>query len=425
MNDEQTRRHPPQVVVLQIGARHHYAVPRFLNAAGMLKHFYTDLYSGRYPRLRRVLPALPMLGRHPLVQRWVSRSSADLPTKLLKSLDWLGFRFLIDQRKAGSDRSKLAASVSRHSAAMARALPDRALDGADAVFGFNGTALEMFELAREKGVICLLDQTMAPRRLMAPILTTERERWPGWEAEDGGTGDAPDARMPREEAEWALADRILCPSKFVADGLRELGVDEDRLRLVPYGVEGLAFPWRAREPWDGTRPLRVLFVGQIGLRKGVPYLLEALRSSPPGQVEARIVGPVKANRRVVDGYGDVAKIVGTVPRARMVEEYARADVLVFPSLFEGSATVLYEALSTGLPVICSAASGPPPASSGVTVLPEVSVQAVAEAIERFRAAPRAHMPTREVLPELGLEAYGQRVIYEIESAVAVLETAAG
>ena len=109
-----------------------------------------------------------------------------------------------------------------------------------------------------------------------------------------------------------------------------------------------------REERNG--PLRVLTVGTVGLRKGAPYVLEAARQLQ-GQAIFRMVGP-----SALSSYGErqlqhAVELVGAVPRSIVAEHYAWADVFLLPSVCEGSATATYEALASGLPVICTPNTG--------------------------------------------------------------------
>jgi len=94
------------------------------------------------------------------------------------------------------------------------------------------------------------------------------------------------------------------------------------------------------------------------LRKGVPYLLEALRAlDRPAQIQAKLVGSVALQRQPLSRYERWCEIVGSVSRQEILNAYQWADVLVLPSLCEGSATVTYEAMACGLPIVTTPSSG--------------------------------------------------------------------
>lgn len=109
---------------------------------------------------------------------------------------------------------------------------------------------------------------------------------------------------------------------------------------------------------DPGAPLRVLYVGQVNQRKGISYLLGAMEILGHG-FELRVVGPVSAAMRERIHRAALANvaIVGSVDQSRLADEYRRAHVLVLPSLGEGFALVVPEAMSTGLPCIVTERTG--------------------------------------------------------------------
>ena len=77
----------------------------------------------------------------------------------------------------------------------------------------------------------------------------------------------------------------------------------------------------------------------------------------PESVHAKLIGPVAIDRDCLARYDRWCELVGPVPRSLMSELYDWADTLVLPSICEGSATVTYEAMARGIPVITTPNSG--------------------------------------------------------------------
>jgi glycosyltransferase involved in cell wall biosynthesis len=125
--------------------------------------------------------------------------------------------------------------------------------------------------------------------------------------------------------------------------------------VVPYGLEENQFTPRVKE--RGPGPLHVLFVGTLQLRKGVQYLIETARQLPPGFAVLRLVGPVRVAERALAELRSVAEVAPPTPRTSLQAVYDAADVLVLPTLSEGSANVCYEAMACGLPVITTPNAG--------------------------------------------------------------------
>jgi glycosyltransferase involved in cell wall biosynthesis len=226
------------------------------------------------------------------------------------------------------------------------------LSSADAVYAFNSAALELLRAARNMGKTTILDQSIAPRYLECRLLEQERARWPGWESgapRDGLINEY----CERERQEWGAADLILCGSQFVRDGIAAYDGPVGKCRVVPFGADG-GFTAQARPSHDG--PLRVLTVGTVSLRKGSPYVLEAAKRMI-GIASFRMVGAIAVSEQAQSDLRRYVELTGVVPRSRIIEHYRWADVLLLPSLCEGSANATYEALATGLPVICTLNTG--------------------------------------------------------------------
>ncbi len=105
-----------------------------------------------------------------------------------------------------------------------------------------------------------------------------------------------------------------------------------------------------------SQPLKVLFVGSVNLNKGVPYVLDVARRLGD-LIQVRMVGQLGVSAYGVSQLEQHVELLGPVPRGKVWEHYAWADVFFLPSLNEGSALVTYEALLSGLPVVCTPNTG--------------------------------------------------------------------
>jgi glycosyltransferase involved in cell wall biosynthesis len=349
-------RRRPLVSVAMLGARMHFAVPGILANEGLLHTFYTDTYLGNKTLLQRMLELVPEGARPKLLRQLSLRSGERIPPGQVVSFDLLGLWYLLKRRRdlAPSERAMLFAKVNR---LFGNRVVRKGFNGADIVWGFNGASLEIFQHARSRGIKCVLEQSIEPRRIELKLLAEESARWPGWQPNEySQPAAASDPLAEREEAEWKLADRIVCGSQFVADGLAQQDLAVEKLSIVPYGVNTNYFT--ARNGHSARKELNVLFVGEIGLRKGIPYLLEALKSiNRPKAIRAKLVGPVAVTAERLKDYSQWCEVVGRLSRSRIVEMYGWADVLVLPSICEGSATVTYEAMGCGLPVVATPNTG--------------------------------------------------------------------
>lgn len=403
------------VAVAMLGARMHYAVPRLLYDAGLLERFFTDSYVGNKPWLEKALRAIPVSARPQGLTRWLGRKDDLLPAEKVTSFELLGLWYSHALKQASDPMA--CSQVSREAAGrFNRRILQAGLGEAQVVWGFNGASAELFAAAKPQGRHCIVEQTSLPRQLERQLLAEEQCRWPGWEKKPTNWSQ-PSALDGREEGEWELADIIVAGSDFVRDGLLDLGVSPDKVRVVPYGVDAERFPIKhvKAAPAEGPRPLRVLFAGAVGLRKGVPDLLHALSSIQPGQIEARLAGGIQLKPEKLQPFRAWAEFLGPVPRLHMAELFQWADVFVLPSIVEGSATVTYEALMSGCAVIAT-----PNAGSIVRhgedgfIVPIRSPDLLAEALRRYvedRALLSTHQQNLQLQRErAGLERYKRDLV---------------
>jgi glycosyltransferase involved in cell wall biosynthesis len=161
-----------------------------------------------------------------------------------------------------------------------------------------------------------------------------------------------------EEREYALADRLLCPSDFVARTFRERGFPAEKLARSQYGFdETLYHPGTSLGPaGDG---LTFLFAGGCAPRKGLHHALNAWLQSPASQSGSFVIAG-----GFIPGYAEVLARQLAHPRVKVLghrkdlpELMRNSDVLVLPSIEEGSALVTYEARGSGCVLLVSDAAG--------------------------------------------------------------------
>lgn len=378
-------------VVSQLGARMHYAVPRLLHRAGLLERLYTDICATQgWPRALHAIPAA--LRPAPLV-RLLGRRPVGLPPRLITSFPRLGLAANRRLRAASTPEQEFQAHL-WIGPQFCRRVADRGFGAAGALYAFSGAALEQLEAARACGLRTVLEQIIAPHRVLKRLLLEEAARYPHW-SPPHGLGSVFDRYIEREEAEWRAADLIVCGSDFVRDGIAACGGPVERCVVVPYGVDH-RFRMPPRPRHGGA--LRVLVVGEVGLRKGSPYVLEAARALR-GVAQVRMVGPTTLPGQIMSDLASDLDLLGPVPRSRIHEQFAWADVFLLPSLCEGSATVTYEALASGLPVVCTPNTG----------------SVVRHGIEGLIVPPRDTQAIVEAVAALA----GDRAVYEEMAAAAV------
>jgi glycosyltransferase involved in cell wall biosynthesis len=156
------------------------------------------------------------------------------------------------------------------------------------------------------------------------------------------------------------SDLILCPSKFVYDSFIARGFPAAKLIINNFGVRhtpshGNTLGYNH----DQTNKIfRILYVGQIHVRKGLRYLIQAFDMLPYTQKELVIVGPnVRPTGLEKICIPDRVRFTGPLRGKELEQEYKNASVFVLPSLEEGLALVISEAVSYGLPIVATRSSG--------------------------------------------------------------------
>ncbi len=402
-----------RVVVTQLGARMHYGVPRLFQAAGLLEHLYTDICAVKgWPRLLRLVPSGVLPGG---IRGLQGRVPIGIPPRQITAFTQFGYEYASRRRRARSATETTAVHLWA-SDRFSELILTRGFGTASLVYGFNAASEGLLKGAKESGLAGVVEQTIAPRSAELRLMNEEAEAFPEWGERlvDENAG----AFVTREQREWTLADRILVASQFVKEEIAAAGGPVDKCRVVPYGVDPMRFAEAHR--LDGSRRgrgvLRVLFVGGVGLRKGVHHLLAALGRLEGAPIHGRIVGALQVDRSVLNAaLPQNVELVGNVPRTAIHEEYMRADVFCFPSLCEGSATVVYEALAAGLPVVTTPNAGSI-VRDGVEgfIVPIRDADAIADRLERL-ATDRALLATmseaaRDRSAFGSLEAYGKRLL---------------
>lgn len=247
---------------------------------------------------------------------------------------------------------------------------------ADIFVGWSGASLEAIPGAQARGMRVIIERGSSHITSQTAVLADEYARF--------GIRHAPThpQLIERELAEYAAADAIAVPSIFASQTFERCGIPRRKLIVNPYGVDLQRFTPRTRARRPG--PVRVLFVGGIGLRKGVPWLLEA--SGRLGRsVELHLVGPFDpVSRHIINSRLHTAVVVHGPLRAPALEAvYADADLFCLPSIEEGFPLALLQAMAAGLPVVATPATG---ASGFLTdgqdglVVPERNPDALAEAL---------------------------------------------
>ena len=386
-------------VCCQLGAREHYAIPRALFRIGMFgclvtdawvpsssllakccghsskfRHrFHSELRKARVKAFNSSLVLFEMLAR--------ARDSKGWP-KILARNQWF-------QRKIVSF---LRSQVSTLNSVKERG-SHGALRSQLVLCSYSYTALEPFRYARSLGWKTLLVQ-IDPGPDEERIVVEETAREPELAGE---WHPAPPEYWAFWREECKLADSIVVNSEWSREGLIRGEVPAEKISIIPLAYEAAEIRNQKSEVggarvypkrFTADRPLRVLFLGLINLRKGVARLLEAARILRDEPVEFWMVGPVEiADAGTIGNPGSV-KWFGPVKRNQATQFYRDADVFILPTLSDGFAITQLEAQAHGLPVIASKNCGKV-VENGVNgyILDEPTAACIADAVRDCLASP--------------------------------------
>jgi glycosyltransferase involved in cell wall biosynthesis len=252
-----------------------------------------------------------------------------------------------------------------------------------AVYAYTSGALQTFRAARERGVKTLYEMPIAHWRYMRDFLADEAERQPAFAGTLPHLSTTTEAPQ-REDEELELADHVIVPSRYVLSTL-PASIAPSKVRVIPYGAPCTMGGPVHHPRQDGK--LRVLYVGALTQRKGLSYLLDAMKKVE-GNIDFTIIGSKVGECEPLRESLPKYNWIPTAPNSVVLETMRNHDVLVLPTLVEGFALVVLEAMSQGMTVITT------PNSGGLEVIrdgvdgfivPIRSSEAIAEKIEILAA----------------------------------------
>ena len=371
---------PPAWICSQIGAREHFAIPRALHQSGRLAVLYTDFWAGPATRqfaigkLRSLAARfhLDLAGQAGLVHSWNLRS--------------LGGEFLLRRKFAGKPYLGFIEVGKRFATGVREQLQRRTdLNDRSIFFAYDTGALESLAWCRDQKIKCVLNQ-MDPNRVEVELVRAEEKNWPDWSLRPL---KVPEAYFARREQEWALTDRVVVNSEFSRKALRQQGVPAEKLIVIPLCFETGEANWKLEiRSWKSPAPLRVLFLGQVILRKGIQYLLAAARQLEKENIHFDVVGPLGISQIALKTAPGNVTFHGRTSRDQTANWYRQSDVFVLPTLSDGFALTQLEAMAHGLPVVAT-----PNCGAVVTdgadgfIVPPRDANALAQTLQRYLAEP--------------------------------------
>ena len=306
---------------------------------GVFHHFELAHQLHRRDHLRKLYSTWP----------WARLKREGLPHALVGTFPWLHTSEHLVAR-TGFYPPALSVRVSRWNALSFDWYTARVIPPCDAFIAISGAGLITGRLVQGRGGRFICDRGSTHHRFQDEILRQEYKRW----------DVAPEPEIPhiilRDEMLYAQADAITVPSSVARRSFLAMGVPADKVHVLPYGVRLDRFN-KTADP--STDSFEVLFAGQVGLRKGIPYLLEAFARLRHPNKRLTVVGAIQAHICPLLARLPTENVtfLGSVPQAELIDRMSRSHVMVLPSVEEGLALVQAQAMACECPVIATQATG--------------------------------------------------------------------
>ena len=298
----------------------------------------------------------------------------------------------------------------------ARRIPE----GTDLFTGFASSSLFSLHRAKVLGAVALLERSSTHIEHQHQVMLDEYARF--------GIAHEPLVSprvVERELREYASADYIVNPAAHVRKTFVDRGFDPARLITIPFGVDVEEFP---KGPVNEEGTFRILQVGTVSLRKGIPYLLQAFHELDLPDAELWLVGHMTDEMKPFMKKYDNGRVFykGTYPQSELFKIYAQGTVKVMASIEEGLALVQPQAMSCGLPLICTTSTGGDEivrdGVDGFVIAPR-DVEALKDRLtllyeDRSRCAEMGHAAAARVRDAFTWKHYGDKAVAAYQTVLA-------
>ena len=165
--------------------------------------------------------------------------------------------------------------------------------------------------------------------------------------------------IDKEKMEYRLADYIIVPTEFARQTFLTRGFSEKKIIKIPYGVNLKEFQ-KQNSNQKKDFIFRIIYTGTLSIRKGVLYLLKAFEELNLKNSQLLMIGNIDEEiRSKINKYKSNQKIIfkKSISQSKLSEQYSYSNVFITCSIEEGLSMVQLQAMSCGLPVICTPNSG--------------------------------------------------------------------
>jgi len=400
------------------------AIIKSLSRADMLHEFNTTIALNAESILLKSLPAS--------IYSELSRRSFSIPHNQIRThsfrefsriaLPRLGFKSSVQHETGWASVDAVYQSMDK--SVSKRILRKKAREQIHAVYSYEDGALCTFTAAKSIGIKCIYDLPIAYWQTGRKLMTEEADRLPGWaKTLGGGIKDSP-AKLERKTRELELADLVVVPSEFVFNSLPDAAIKKQTI-IAPFGSPDILsnIQWNNIENKQVTGPLRVLFIGSMSQRKGLADLFKAMRILNRKDIELIVMGSLQAPLEFYKKeYSNFTYLPGR-SHEQVLELMRSCDVFCLPSIVEGRALVMQEAMSQGLPLIITPNTGGADlVMEGCTgfLVPIRSAEVIANKLmwflEHRNEISKMGKMAQEHAAKYSWEKYGMRIIEKINNS---------
>ncbi|MBK8816014.1 MAG: glycosyltransferase family 4 protein [Methylococcaceae bacterium] len=225
----------------------------------------------------------------------------------------------------------------------------------DIAYLWPSTSLALFKKIKSNGNIIVMENINCHQHTSLKILQAE---YASLGITDNKLNEASIEKSSKDESsKLDLCDFVFTPSVNVTNSLLDSGVAPEKIISSSYGLsDDEIFPYQLRKKKEGE-PLTAIFVGRVGIRKGIHLLLDYWVNANIDGV-LKIYGNIeKTAEAIIKPYLNHSKIQFVGFTKDIKQCYRDADFFILPSLEEGSPLVTYLALGAGLPCLVSPMGG--------------------------------------------------------------------
>jgi starch synthase len=313
-----------QIALAVFGVYHHFELAHQLHQRGHLQKIYS---SWPWARLKREGLPRSFVGTFPLIHTtdYLLNHSRFYPAIISSKMNsWNSLAF---------DR-----------------WTNRRIAPCDAFIAISGAGLLTGHKVQTTGGKVICDRGSTHQRVQENIVADEYRRW-----------NVPQPLSKphitvREEKIYGLADAITVPSTVAQRSFVAMGIAQEKIHVIPYGVRLDHFT-RTEDPPQNS--FELLFAGQVSLRKGIPYLLQAFAHLKHPNKRLTIAGTIQDDIRTLLSTLPTDNVVftGPLPQSQLARKMSASHLLVLPSVEEGLALVQGQAMACGCPVLATTATG--------------------------------------------------------------------